>query len=428
MKDHYVLGRKEQGSIGAISIGRYYALDSSLGTEVHIDVLHPHIVLICGKRGYGKSYTLGVFLEEIARLDQEIRKNLAVVVIDTLGIFWTTSFPNTNAVDQLKKWNLEPEGTIITLLVPKKHIDEYRKQGITAQPFSLNVSELSLSHWYQLFNIEATDPFGIVLTRALLYLKSQRTDFSIQEILEYIRNDQRADTVVKAAAENFLAMADAWGIFDREGLHVTDIVKRDTISILDLSHITDPVLKDSVLSLLSKRIFEERVKARKRYEQKRRGATIEETGIPMVWLALDEAQLFLPKETHMSSKDVLINEWMRQGRQPGLSLLMATQRPNALEPEVLSHSDIVICHRLTAQADIEALSSIRPTYLHGDIKESIKKIGGEKGVAFILDDNSESTHVIKIRPRLSWHGGAESLACLQPNMMKEHSVVMKCKE
>ena len=130
----------------------------------------------------------------------------------------------------------------------------------------------------------------------------------------------------------------------------------------------------------------------------------------MVWMAIDEAQLFLPSDKPTLSKDVYIGKWMRQGRQPGLSIIMATQRPSALDPEVLSHSDIIICHRLTAQEDIDALSRIRPTYMHGDIRESIKKIGEEKGVGLIIDDTSESVHVIKIRPRYSWHGGGEPSA------------------
>ncbi|MCK4822246.1 DUF87 domain-containing protein, partial [bacterium] len=98
----YILGRKQKTSEGALNIGRYYALDSSLGADVYIDVLRPHVILICGKRGYGKSYTMGVFIEEIARIEKEIRDNLSVVVIDTLGIFWTTRFPNTQDVEQLK--------------------------------------------------------------------------------------------------------------------------------------------------------------------------------------------------------------------------------------------------------------------------------------------------------------------------------------
>jgi len=139
------------------------------------------------------------------------------------------------------------------------------------------------------------------------------------------------------------------------------------------------------------------------------GLEVKKQGIPMVFLAIDEAQLFLPNDNHTLGKEVFINQWMRQGRQPGLSLLMATQRPSALDQEVLSHSDIIICHRLTAQEDIDALSKIRPTYMHGTIRESIKKVGDERGVALIVDDTSESSHIIKVRPRLSWHGGAESL-------------------
>ena len=45
--------------------------------------------------------------------------------------------------------------------------------------------------------------------------------------------------------------------------------------------------------------------------------------------------------------------------------------------------------------------------MNEEIKDSMKKIGGERGVTLVIDDISESTHVIKIRPRYSWHGGRE---------------------
>ncbi|MCZ7403242.1 MAG: hypothetical protein O8C61_13560 [Candidatus Methanoperedens sp.] len=105
-----------------------------------------------------------------------------------------------------------------------------------------------------------------------------------------------------------------------------------------------------------------------------------------------------------------MNEWLRQGRQPGLSVVFATQRPAALHPDVMSQSDIIICHRLTAQDDISALEAVRPTYMREGIGDSLKKMGMEKGVAFIVDDNSESAHVVRMRPRKSWHGGDEPSA------------------
>lgn len=405
----YILGRKEKNGEGSLNIGRYYALDSSLGSNVYIDIIHPHIVLICGKRGYGKSHTIGVFIEEIARLEKKVKNNLGVVVFDTLGIFWTTQFPNNVDTEELNRWKQDPEGFDINLLVPKKFVEEYKNKGIDVDSFSIRVSELSPYHWCQLFDVKETDPLGIILTRNVLKMQSSSTRFSINELLTRIQNDMRGDDMVKDAAENFLTTADSWGVFDKDGLSIRDFVKRGNITILDLSHLPNPVLKSIVATLVSEKIFEERIRERKIHELKKIGVDVEETGMPMVWLAVDEAQLFLPNNKEVLSKDVLINEWMRQGRQPGLSLVLATQRPSALESEVLSHSDIIICHRLTAQEDIDALSRIRPTYMHSDIKESIKKIGDEKGVALIIDDTSESAHIIKIRPRLSWHGGAESL-------------------
>ena len=405
----YILGRRENRSDGSLNIGRYYALDSSLGANVYIDILRPHIVLVCGKRGYGKSYTIGVFIEEIERLEKEVRDNLGVIVFDTLGIYWTTQFPNKEDAETLCRWNSKPEGFDIHLLVPKKFVGDYKNKGIDAGSFSIRVSELSPYHWCQLFDVKATDPFGIVLTRAVLHMQSSSNRFSIAELLTCIKHDERSDNTIKGAAENFLTTAESWGVFDKDGVSVTELIKRGKMTVLDLSHLPNPMLKDIVASLIGEKIFEERVRERKIHEQKKMGLDVEENGIPMVWLAIDEAQLFMSNTKETLSKDVFINEWMRQGRQPGLSLVMATQRPSALEPEVLAHSDIIICHRLTAQEDIDALGRIRPTYMHSDIKESIKKVGDEKGVALIIDDSSESSHIIKIRPRLSWHGGAESL-------------------
>ena len=404
----YVLGRREKKTGAILNIGRYYALDGSLGSDVYIDVLRPHIVLICGKRGYGKSYTIGVLIEEIGRLEPEVKENLGIIILDTLGIYWTTTSPNNKMIEDLNKWNCKPEGFDINLLVPHKFVEDYKNKKINANRFSIRVSELSPYHWCQLFDVKATDPLGIVLTRAVQKLQDKTEKYSIEDLLNKIKDDNRSSEDVKGAAENFLTTASSWGVFDKDGVPVTDLVRRGIITILDLSQLPSPVLKDIVASIVGEKIFEERIKERKAHEQRKMGHDIKEKGVPMVWMAIDEAQLFLPCDRNTLSKHVFIGEWMRQGRQPGLSIVMATQRPSALESEVLSHSDIILCHRLTAQEDIDALSKIRPTYMHGTIKESIKKVGDERGVALIVDDTSESSHIIKIRPRLSWHGGDES--------------------
>lgn len=136
------------------------------------------------------------------------------------------------------------------------------------------------------------------------------------------------------------------------------------------------------------------------------GISQTQQNLPFIWLAIDEAHIFLPKEDKIT-KDVFIRKWLRQGRQPGLSLILATQRVSSMDAEVLSHADIIICHRLTSQEDIDAMNNVRPTYMRESIGEAIKKMGSEKGVALIVDDITEVSHLVKIRPRRSWHAGGE---------------------
>jgi len=64
-----VVGRRESSSHGLLHVGWFHALDGSCGAPVFCDALHPHVMLICGKRGYGKSHTIGVLVEELAGLE-----------------------------------------------------------------------------------------------------------------------------------------------------------------------------------------------------------------------------------------------------------------------------------------------------------------------------------------------------------------------
>lgn len=404
----YILGRRDKEDRGILNIGRYYALDGSLGADVFIDAVKPHVILICGKRGYGKSYTMGTFIEEMLLLEEDIRKNIGIVVIDTLGIFWTLFYPNEKEKDLLKRWSLSPKKFDIRILSSPENVKEYKKKGIETKPLLIKTSELNSIHWAQLFNLKPTDYVSAIIGRAINELGKE---YSIDDIIEFIKKDKRVKDEAKVIAENFLLMAKSWKIFDKNGMPINEIVKAGKVTILDLSCYPEE-LKIIALSIIARKIFEARIKERKKYEEAMmKGEELKEE-IPQTWLAIDEAHVFLPVENCLS-KEVLIKQWMRQGRQPGVSLILATQRPSSLDEEVLSHSDIIICHRLTAQEDIDALSKIRPTYMLENIEEAIKRIGVEKGVALIIDDTSETTHVIKIRPRLSWHGGEEPSALMK---------------
>lgn len=119
--------------------------------------------------------------------------------------------------------------------------------------------------------------------------------------------------------------------------------------------------------------------------------------------------MFLPSEGQTAASEAL-HTLVKQGREPGISLVMITQRPNKLHEDALSQADLVISHRLTSKADMEALRGIMQTYMLEDIQELLGSLPRQKGTAIILDDNSERIFTIQVRPRLSWHAGGSPSA------------------
>ncbi|HUW67309.1 MAG TPA: DUF87 domain-containing protein [Candidatus Nanoarchaeia archaeon] len=406
----YVLGRRhEDSSSGLLKVGRYLAIDGSTGSDVYIDCLGPHVVLICGKRGYGKSYTMGTLVEELALQKPPVSDNIASVIVDSMGIFWTLANANTKEEASLSKWGLRPHALDIQTFVPKSSLDKYVDMGIEVKCLTIAASDLSGSDWCTLFSVSSVHPLGVLITRIIQDLTEGGDGFSLNGMLNRIDSDPYADHDTKLAARNYLGAAQGWGLFEKEGLDINEIIRPGGTSVIDLSSLSDEGIQSIIVEIIAKRIYQERIHARRQYEINRMtGSSV--TTVPIVWMFVDEAHLFLPQTGSNPAGDVLVNEWLRQGRQPGLSLVLATQRPSALHPDVLSQSDLIICHRLTSQDDISALESIRPTYMHRGIADSIRKMGDGKGVAFIVDDTSEASHVVQMRPRLSWHGGDEPSA------------------
>jgi hypothetical protein len=170
-----------------------------------------------------------------------------------------------------------------------------------------------------------------------------------------------------------------------------------------------------VVGLLSRKIFTQRLMARKAEEYSQITGQAKKT-IPMVWMMIDEAHQFVPNEGATAATGPLLT-LIKEGREPGISVLLITQRPNKLHEDALSQADIIISHRLTSKADIEALRSIMQSYMLEDIQDYLGDLPKMKGAAIILDDNSERIYQAQIRPRFSWHAGGS------PIIIKEKSLI-----
>ncbi len=367
------------------------------------------------------SYTLGAVAEGVMDLPDDIRNNLSMIMMDTMGIYWTMKYPNQKDEDLLEMWGLAGKGMDVKIYTPAGFFQRYKDDGIpTDEPFSINPSDLTSQDWILSFELEESSPVAILIEKILGDMADEGiNEYSIADIIKRINADASFSQDTKNEGVNRFRSAERWGLFSEKGMDLMDLVKPGQITVLDLSpYVATPGgwgVKALVVGLVGMRVFTQRMMARKAEELEaiKIGYSYfqaaEELGkkepLPLVWLVIDEAHEFLVKEGKTAASDALITI-MREGRQPGVCLILASQQPGKIHSDVMSQSDIVIAHRLTAKPDVDALASMSQSYLAKSLPRLLDELPRVKGAALILDDNSERFYPMRVRPRLTWHGGA----------------------
>ena len=412
--------KKALGDKGLIFIGKGYVKMgqyTSLSNKIFLDVAKSHVVLVAGKRGSGKSYTLGVIAEEISNLPKSISQNIGSLIFDTMGIYWTMKFANEKDRELLETWNLKGKTLPVKIFVPFAHYDSYVDKGIPIdEKFALDAMEMSPEDWVLMFQLNMINPISVLIQRVISSLIRDEEEYEISDIIKRIKSDTQSSMDSRIAATGLFEAADSWGIFAKEGetpTKVDDLVNAGKTTILDLSVYSSVGafnVRALVISLVSRKIFKQRMDARKKEEIQAVSKGFEFLGAeekkeyPLVWVIIDEAHEFLPEDKKTIATDALV-QLLREGRQPGISLVLATQQPGKIHTDVMTQSDVIISHRVTSQPDVKALNNIMQSYLLDTIKKYLDDLPSLKGSAIILDDNSERIYPMRIRPRFTWHGG-----------------------
>ena len=428
-----VIGRgssdmNKYGLKGTILLGRHYVRmgqATSLSNNILLDVTRSHVVFVCGKRGSGKSFTMGVIAEGISDLSDEIKDNISVVILDTMGIYWTMKYPNQKERDLLEQWDIKPKGLDVTVFVPKGHFDSFRAKGIPADfPFSIKPEELDIDDWSATFGFSRSSEEGVLIEKVITALKDSGRPFSLKDIVAALEKEDKAEKRAMDVAINFFSNAESWGLFDREGTSLNDLVKGGRVSVLDVSiYATMPggwEIKALVIAIVSKKLFTQRMLSRRDEEFRSVHETVhyfadadeKKMEYPMVWLVIDEAHEFLPNQGETVATKPLVTI-LREGRQPGISLVLATQQPGKIHTDVMTQSDVIISHRITAKIDTEALGMLMQSYMRKGLDKYLDELPSDKGAAIILDDNNERMYPIRVRPRFTWHGGEAPVAIPQ---------------
>ncbi len=437
-KDGYVvLGRngsahkkwRRKGLLEIGAVGEHQDTGVDLfGKKVFLDAAFPHIIFICGKRGSGKSYTLGIFAEELIRSSIGV----GVVMIDPIGIFWSMKNENRSKKEKeiLKRWGLEPHSfPEVKVLVPEGSLGETTSSidGI----FSISVSEMETEDWCQVFDVTRFKTQGLLIGSVIdqirkgydsvnegriVHVSGRRNLYSIGDIIQCIETSititSKTGGFTPQTRRSIIARfnaASAWGVFSVEGTPLKEVSSSNRVTILDVS---DPRLGDEKRSLitgivarkiLSARIHSARMEEREDYDE------LDQDIIPVTWLLIDEAHIILPHKGQTPATEALV-EYAKQGRRPGCALVLATQRPASTSDEILSQVDLLIGHNLALEDDMTALRRRVPAKLPAEFANSDFIRAIPVGTGIMADQRTQQrSFLLKIRPRFSHHAGSSAM-------------------
>lgn len=386
---------------------------------VWADLSFPHVVGIFGTRGTGKSYDLGVYVECMANLEGTIsgkNESSSIVVFDVQNQFWTLGLrPNQDLqedklhIDTLTQWGLKAsmvEGIKLWLPAGCKS----NLPGTSS--FRLSPNQLEDSDWLALLDLERYSPTG----QALLALLADNRDLTPSGLAARAHPGHSLSSFQQSTIDALKWRLQALAISDlvgEPGIDATDLLCKDRVSIILLRDLPES-LRALTVGVLT-RIFAKKMGA---YHQAKRvsrryGSEIPKGELPeRLCIVLDEAHVVAPREGKTAATLPIV-DYVKRGRDSGLSFIFATQQPSAVENKLMSQVDLTITHSLGFESDLQAATARMPTRTSVNYERSGFRLPSlmdvirtlEPGEAIVADSANGRIFIVKIRPRVTAHGG-----------------------
>ena len=412
------------------------------------------VVLEVGKRGSGKSYGMGALLEGFATGDgSTIGKHArgehrAVVILDPLDIHWTALIPlRQDGPDGLRrqwethhKWGgLELEPINVQVFVPAGHGADYDLPQF--REYKLPVSSLDEGDWGLLLDTNIiTETRGRLVDEAYRKVTELGWDrdgspvppnpaYRIEDLIDCIESDTDiqdfyARETCRSVLQPLRALARMPLFASPHGTPLLDVAKPRCLSILSLQRLS-PDLRVVLTTVFVRKLKADRMAAsqiKRRLSLSPDNATVRRElegklalHAPRTVLAIDEAQVLMPSSGGGTARREL-DAFVLEGRNYGLSLWLATQRPkSAVSEAATSQIDTFIVHRLSVADDINAvcgrLQNAQPEGIRVqggrtvDLPELIRSLDTGQAIFSSATSSAQRLVIGKIRPRNVAHGG-----------------------
>jgi DNA helicase HerA-like ATPase len=324
----------------------------------------------CGQSGSGKTYALGVVLEEIL-----LRTGLPMVILD----------PNA---DFVRLGELTDEATTgAAALLGSRDIRVLRPNVESADPLRARFSTMSTGSQAAVLRL---DP---LIDRAeyndFIHIGTLIGGAEPESIIDQLRGANTPGSVALASRIENLRLAD-WRVWARQNPAASEILAdRPDATVLDLGGFDFP--EESLVVVLS--VLDSLWNARDARQ-------------PLL-IVIDEAHNLCSSEPgsplHRAVRERIV-QIAAEGRKFGLWLLLSTQRPSKLDPDIISQCDNLALMKMSSPSDLDGLAST-----FGFVPQTFLEQSPffRQGEALFAGGFVPAPGLITVRTRMTREGGSD---------------------
>jgi DNA helicase HerA-like ATPase len=336
-------------------------------------------VAIIAQTGAGKSYLVGVILEQLLSL------GATIIVFD----------PNSDYV----MMRSDQEGKLLDL---SKNLTVFRPPGIEGRRFSND--EIGGSQEYTInFSSLDSDQIADVAGISSTYVRIRN---AVRKALETLSGIYEPEQLIKALEDlpaivgknegqdarralTYIERLKKFKVWGNKDIPIDELVKPKNLSIVDCAglqkRVSDYIVFKTLNDIWSR-------------------AVTGNLELP-IFVVLEEAHNLAPgKDFGSSMSSSIIDRIASEGRKFGIFLLVVTQRPNKISSNVLSQCNSQIIMRLTNPEDMSAVrrsSEGLSEALFSDLP------GLNRGEAIVVGSLTKVPTMVKISGRKSKEGGSD---------------------
>ena len=358
---------------------------SKIPVSLSLNTLAQKHLSVLAKTGAGKSYTVGVILEEF------LKAQVPMVILDPHGEYGSLRHANIKdrEIKAMRRFGIKPKAF-------QKQIKEYAidtRVNPEGERLVMEGMNLEGREIVDLVGGKISGGQVGVLYQAVKEVQDHLPAYTLKDVMDAVSRNKSNS---KWNVMNALEALDATRIFDIRGTPVDQLVQPAQCTIVNLRGVA-PDIQEIVVTRLCNLLWE----ARKRNE------------VPPFILVCEEAHNFCPERgVGNAISGPVLRTVAAEGRKFGMGLVIVSQRPAKIDKNVLSQCNTQVVLKVTNPNDIKSIVAS----VEGITTETADEVQRLPiGSALIAGGGLTQPVFVDIRPRHSRHGG-ESIDVVGPDV------------